>query len=1034
MTILLELLAVGLAAVGVGRLVPEPWRGRFFNALKIYLTVRMVWLLLLWPVDDGSGSRVPAWNLMVDQLNSIDATVFWTFAAIGAAIRFLGVLASMYRWQLVLLGQRIELPFMHILGAFLIGRAIGFFLPSTAGLDGYKLYDAARLSGRTVEVTAGTVLEKVLGVTGIFLTYLVALPFGMSIFGENAVLVASITVPMALGIITLLLTILWFPGIVQWGIENVPLPAKDRIQGVVTRISHATAAYRDKKRLVVMMLLMSFFVHFFTAAMYFFMAIAVGASLELAFWPVVFGSSIQIFATVIGPTIGGIGIREAAQVLTLGSLLGLSVAAVSATLGFWVGEVPTLFGFAFWLIRGKDYRPAYCRVDGVQVDYEEAAKRATELESAEEVAQRESATESGEAPLPQPQRLWAGVSTGLGTGILAGIVIGVAEAFVIAQGGFGAEAQVLWYGPLAYAVVLGGLAAVGGAVLSVLPMQRSEVRAWVPALGLTATLIPFGLAIVIFRLRRDVYLEQMPPLPVLFAVLAGAGVLALLFLTVGRRFFGSRAGVIAQPGPALGILAAVMAIGGLIASTLSAPPPAAGRGEIPAALADRPNVILVMVDTLRADHLSCYGGPVSTPNMCKLIDDGGSLYPGFSHASWTKPATATLLTSLLPSTHRAMSKPSALSDEVEMISEVMKGAGYTTGGVVSNINLADSFGFNQGYDEYYFLGPAYLAGAEESSSKLIVYNIGRAVWFNLAGGGIRPPDFYQDSGTVNEVVFEWLDRNNRERFFLFVHYMDPHDPYFRHPYDGYGIARVSNQHPDASLAEEMQSLYRGEIEFLDANFGRLLDRLQADGVYDQTVIALVSDHGEEFFEHGGWWHGLTLYEEQIRVPLLIKWPSGAPAPASDSTHAPARLIDVAPTLAAVAGIEAPAAMQGIDLRTSSASRNAKQQEVYSEEDHEGNVLWSLRTRDRKLIAANEGNPRGLPTREFFAVDVDPNEESPLDPDASAGESNTLEQHADLHRRGAEGEAVSESGEAEMSYEECEQLRMLGYVDDCETLR
>jgi uncharacterized protein (TIRG00374 family) len=1034
MNILLEILGVAIAALLIGRLARDPWRGWLFNFLKVFLTFEMVRLLLVMPFDDGTGTRAPAWQLILDQLNSIDATVFWTFAAIGAFIRFLGVLASMYRWQLVLRGQRIELPFRHILGAFLIGRAIGFFLPSTAGLDGYKLYDASRLSGRTVEVTAGTVLEKVLGVTGIFLTYLIALPFGMSIFGENAVLIASITVPLALGVIVILLTILWFPGLVQWTIENIPLPAKNRIQGVVTRISHATAAYRDKKGLVLMMLLMSFFVHFFTAAMYFFMAIAVGASLELAFWPVVFGSSIQIFATVIGPTIGGIGIREAAQVLTLGSLLGLGVAAISATLGFWVGEVPTLFGFVFWLIRGKDYRPAYCRVDGVQVDYEESARQAIVLETEADIALREAEGGGGPPPLPQPERLFTATGLGLGTGILAGIVIGLVETLVSTQGGFGNEAQVLWYGPLAYAVVLGGLAAVGGACLSVLPLSREEAQSWVPALGLMATLIPFGLAITIFRLQRDVYLEQMPPIPVLLAVLAGAGILALIFLTLGRQFFGSRAGVIAHPLPALGILAGVMGLGVALSSAIGPPELPRGEGQIPASLTTRPNVVLVMVDTLRADHLSCYGGPVPTPNLCQLVEDGGSLYQGFSHASWTKPATASLLTSLLPSTHRAMSKPSKLSPDVEMIAEVMQGAGYTTGGIVSNINLADSFGFNQGYDEYHFLSPAYLAGAEESSSKLVLYDIVRKVWFNLLGGGIRPADFYQDSTTVNEVAFDWLDRNSRERFFLFVHYMDPHDPYFRHPYDGYGIARVSNPHPDAALAEEMHTLYKGEIEFLDANFGRFLDRLRADGVYDNTVIALVSDHGEEFFEHGGWWHGVTLYEEQIHVPLLIKWAQDSPGPAADAHEPIARLIDVAPTLAAVAGAEIPAAMQGTDLRTPAASRNAKQREVYSEEDHEGNVLWSLRTETRKLIAANEGNPRGLATQEFFAIDADPNELNPLDQASRSQEVAELEQHADLHLKGAEGEAVAGGGEAEMSYEECEQLRMLGYVDDCESLK
>jgi len=1033
MAIILELICVALAALVIGRVTKDPWRSRLFNVLKVYLTVRMVWLLLLWPVDDGSGERVPAWNMMVDLLSSIDAGVFWTFAAIGAVVRFLGVLASMYRWQLVLRGQRIELPFWHILGAFLIGRAIGFFLPSTAGLDGYKLYDAAKLSGRTVEVTAGTVLEKVLGVTGIFLTYLVALPFGIMIFGENAGLVAAVTVPMAIGILSALVAILWFPGLVQWGIENVPLPAKARIQGIVTRISVATAAYRDKKGLVLMMLLMSFFVHFFTAAMYFFMAIAVGAGTDLAFWPVVFGSSIQIFATVIGPTIGGIGVREVVQALTLGSMLGLSVAAVSATLGFWVGEVPTLFGFLFWLTRGKDYRPAYCRVDGVQVDYEESARQATQLESEEDVAKRESQGQI-DPPLPQPARLIESTGVGMGVGILAGIVIGIAEGFVIAQGGFGGEAQVLWYGPLAYSVILGGLGALGGAFLSVLPMHKAEIRTWVPALGLTATLIPFGLAIAIFRLRRDVYLEQMPPAPVLLGVLAAAGILAIIFLTLGRNFFASKAGVIVRPLPALGLLAAVMAVGAMIASGIGTPAPPRGSGEIPVGLQDRPNVILVMVDTLRADHLSCYGGDLPTPNLCRLVEDGGTAYQGFSHASWTKPATASLLTSLLPSTHRAMSKPSTLSPDVEMIAEVMQDEGYTTGGVVSNINLAESFGFDQGYDEYYFLGPEYLAGAEESSSKLIVYNIVRAVWFNLAGGGIRPADFYQDSTTVNEVAFDWLDRNGRDRFFLFVHYMDPHDPYFRHPYDGYGIARVSNQHPDEALAEEMKELYRGEIAFLDANFGVLLDRLQQEGIYDNTIIALVADHGEEFFEHGGWWHGLTLYEEQIHVPLLIKWAKGSSGAQPGATDSVARLIDVMPTLVAASGGQLTDTMQGLDLRQPAHTRNAKQKEVYSEEDHEGNVLWSIRTDRLKLIGANEGNPRGLATRELFEIDVDPNEEYPLDPGANSGETSTLEQHADLHRRAAEGEAVADSGEVDMSFEECEQLRMLGYVEDCSHLQ
>ena len=108
--------------------------------------------------------------------------------------------------------------------------------------------------------------------------------------------------------------------------------------------------------------------------------------------------------------------------------------------------------------------------------------------------------------------------------------------------------------------------------------------------------------------------------------------------------------------------------------------------------------------------------------------------------------------------------------------------------------------------------------------------------------------------------------------------------------------------------------------------------------------------------------------------------------------------------------------------------------MFAEEDHEGNVLWALRTEQSKLIAANEGNPRGLPTRELFAIDRDPNERNPLDAGVHAQDAEALERFAELQRSAAEGEAVAESGEAKMSHEECEQLRMLGYVDDCAHLR
>jgi arylsulfatase A-like enzyme/uncharacterized membrane protein YbhN (UPF0104 family) len=1028
--ILVEILAVAVLALLVARTAREPWRGRGLNLLKAWITVRAFWLLFMHPVAMQDGSHVVAWRLILDQLAQIDAATFWTWVAAATGIKIVGILASMRRWILLLRGQGIELPFRHIFGSFLIGRFIGTFLPSTAGLDGYLLYDASRFSGRTVEVTATKALEKVLGFSGIFLTFLVSLPFGISIFGDNAATVAAITLPLALALIGGLLLVLWFPGVVEWGLRTVPIPGKARLEGIVMRLAHAAAAYRHQKLLVLQALFLSWVVHFTTAAMYFFTALAIGA-VAADFWQVTFASSIQIFLTVISPfTIAGEGIREAAQYMLLRNQIGAAAAIVSAALGFWAAEAPTLLGGFFWWARGKDYRPEYCRVNGEQVDFAEAARNAVSLESDEERAAR---ADVQAAPLPSfPSRLASSAGVGLGAGVLSGLLIGLIESWVIAQGGFAGEAQVLWYGPLAYAALLGALGAVGGAVLAVLPMDLEEIRGWTPSLAMLAMLVPFGLVITLFRVRRDVYLEQMPPLPVLGGILAAFGVLALLLFLVAPRLFRGRAGLVFTPPVALGLLGLVLGLGALAARGAAG---ADGDGgappAIPAQLSQRPNLILIMVDTLRADHLSCYGADVATPNICSLVEQGGTLYDGFAHASWTKPSTATLLTSLVPSTHKTMSKPAVLGDDADLVSEVVSGAGYATGGIVSNINLTPSFGFDQGFDEFHYLGPDYLAGALESSSKLILYQIARKVWFKVRPG-LRFGDFYQDSAVVNDTAFDWLERHRDARFFLFLHYMDPHDPYFAHPYDGTGVARVSLAHPPPEQAEELRALYKGEIEYLDRNVGELFARLKALGLWDDAVIVLTADHGEEFHEHGGWWHGLTLYDEQIHVPLLVKWPAGqAGAPARGTGLA--RHIDVAPTLAALAGAEPAPAMQGVDLRSAFPERLEKDRLHLAEEDHEGNVVRALRTETWKYIEANEGNPRGLPTRELFDVAADPGETR-----------NQAESQRELAARfeadAAAAQQYAETGglegqERAVSKAECERLAVLGYMspEDCEKL-
>ncbi len=338
------------------------------TALKAAITVGAFYLLLMHQVRTDDGAHVTAWRAIVDYLPNIDASVFWQCVALAAGIKLIGILASMYRWKLLLEGQGIELPFRHVFGAFLIGRFLGTFLPSTIGLDGYKLYDAARFSGRPAAVTAATAVEKVLGIVGIFITFLVAFPLGYDILGEHALLVASATVPIAIAVIALFFLLAFRPALVQWLLTNVPFPGRSKIGGFLQRVSDAAAAYRSQKLLLANAAVQSFLVHFCTAAMYFFTALAIGAE-GARFWQVTFASTIQIFATVISPfTIAGEGVREIVQTLLLAKQMGTTESIISAALGFWAAEALTLGGGWFWWRRGEDYRPEYVIVDGRRIE------------------------------------------------------------------------------------------------------------------------------------------------------------------------------------------------------------------------------------------------------------------------------------------------------------------------------------------------------------------------------------------------------------------------------------------------------------------------------------------------------------------------------------------------------------------------------------------------------------------------------------------------------------------------------------------
>jgi arylsulfatase A-like enzyme len=241
-------------------------------------------------------------------------------------------------------------------------------------------------------------------------------------------------------------------------------------------------------------------------------------------------------------------------------------------------------------------------------------------------------------------------------------------------------------------------------------------------------------------------------------------------------------------------------------------------------------------------------------------------------------------------------------------------------------------------------------------------------------------NYYQPAEVVSARAREWLGSADGKRpFFLFVHFMDPHDPYFVHPFNGEGYARVALPNPPPEMADKLRQLYDGGITYLDAHLGTFLAELKRRGLYDSTMVVLTADHGEEFHEHGGWWHGTTLYDEQTHVPLLVK-----PARARGA-HVVEDLVtslDIAPSILAAATVTIPDVMQGHPLPLAAGVPTGRDS-VFSEEDFEGNVLSAVRTRDWKFMTANADNPRGLPREALFDIGKDPQELANVAPQTPA---------------------------------------------------
>jgi len=342
----------------------------------------------------------------------------------------------------------------------------------------------------------------------------------------------------------------------------------------------------------------------------------------------------------------------------------------------------------------------------------------------------------------------------------------------------------------------------------------------------------------------------------------------------------------------------------------------------------KPNLILLVVDTLRADHLGAYGHERPTSPFVDELARGGVLFERVvAQSSWTKTSVPSMLTSTYPETNGVRRVDDRLSERFATLAETLREEGYVTLAVQTNPWLRIESGAAHGFMEYAQPG-----------------------W---EGGAAR----------VNELALDALRRRPHRPFFLYLHYMDVHDPYTPlEDYRQFGAAPVD--------------LYDGEIRQLDDQLSEFYDTLARFGLLADTLIALTSDHGEEFGEHGGRFHGGTLYEEQVRVPWILHWRHRLPEGRREPRLV--RNLDIAPTLLSLVGIEIPPSFQGVDVLDSARDRARQLEDLPSISQVGLNDiaprldLLALTTSQWKLIV-----DRASGRRELYDLGRDPFERSNL---------------------------------------------------------
>lgn len=558
-----------------------------------------------------------------------------------------------------------------------------------------------------------------------------------------------------------------------------------------------------------------------------------------------------------------------------------------------------------------------------------------------------------------------------------------------------------------FGLLLGTFAGLAGAALAATAGQRLTARTRRRVVGRA------GVAALVFASAATLLNVAFLPGFLHPLSLAADALLAAVVLTLVVRLPEAPASVIVP-------LATLTAVA--LGATLTL---ADDRNDLPAVrgASGRPNVAIVLIDTLRADHLGCYGYPVPvSPRIDALAEESRVYERAFSTSNWTRPAIASLFTSTMPSRHGVTSFDRAVPSELPLLSEVMQAGGYEVGFFTTGVNVEPADGYARGVHTFRVAAsrpPERRAFLVHHLLELVAPALVDAMVPPIGDGGQIRPEF------LTEAALEWLD-GARDPWLLYVHYHGPHTPYsppspwserfVGGPADP-ALAAPPDPWSGPNALEEadrtrMVAQYDAEIAWHDDQVGRLLDRIDRESDRP-TIVWLLSDHGEGFGEHGTWGHNAGLFAEITRIPLLLRDGTGRVPPGRDPV--PVSLLDVAPTTLALVGLEAPADFHGADLTLSDASPRPV---FFENPDHEE---LGVLTADWAFFEGR--TPGGLRTWLYRANDMAQRVDR-------AGETpDTVRELAALVRERREADELGgpTAESLELDPDRIEKLRALGYL-------